>query len=421
MNKEQRKLFEMLKEFDGFCKENDISYCLAGETLLYGIAAGSIQPRPSYASVFMTGDACRKFINAFEAKHPENRELEYWGNSAKYPDYTVRYIASDTTAFNIVNYLNYEAHGMYIEIIILRGENHKRKTLSNLALERGIMINSYNESTARTEIKGKRDIASNGYFKTVSTLTGKKRLRKQLFEFFSKECVKPSSQGKGISGVYTYFYKGKKYRNISRNYFDMPVTCEIEGYSFPAPRNSRTLLSKMFADRYRCTPEGDQVDNKFGYADNSIVDVDTPYRESIRNLNLKDEDFIKIFKSKERIDEINKKNRENNAIAKNDWQTVLQTGARFRMWKQYMPMKEEILRLRDEGNYRELERIFADYKDELDRMNAQKRSVSFDNEIFDAFISTLEHYGQFRQADEIIRYLPVSHLKDIEYKPEKED
>ncbi len=421
MNREQNRLFELLTEFDGICKANEISYCLAGETLLYGVATGSIQPRPSYASVFMTGDNCRKFIDRFEAAQTENRELEYWGNSAKYPDYTVRYVASDTTSFNLVNYLDYDAHGMFIEIQILRGENHKKKTLSNLALERGIMLNSHNESTRRTVSKGKKDIASNGLYRTVMTLGGKKRVRKQLFDFFSTECVKPSSQGKGISGIYTFFYRGKKYRNISRNYFDRPELLDIEGYTFPIPRNARTLLSKMFADRYRCTPKGDEVDNKFGFADNCIVDVEIPYKEAVSSLGLGSEDFARIYKYKERIDEINVKNKVNNTIARNDWQTVLQTGARFRMWKQYMPMKEEILRLHREGDYRALMSIFGDYKDELDQMKAKNRSFSFDNEIFNVFISTLEHYGQFRDADEIIRYLPVSHLEDIEFELHTEE
>ncbi|MBR7088278.1 MAG: LicD family protein [Mogibacterium sp.] len=429
MNKEQTKLFELLREFDAFCKENDIKYCLSGETLLYGVTMGCIEPWPTHGVVIMTGDNCSKFVSCFEKKHPQNREIEYWGNSPKYPDYTVRYVASDTTSFNIVEFLNYNTHGMYIEIMILRGENHKKETLSKLALERGIMINSFSEATQKTEINGKKDILSNGYYKTATVFAGKKKIRKQLFDYFTTKCIKPVAPEKGKSGIYTVFFKGKKYRDISRNYFDQPETCEIEGYTFPVPRNARTYLRRFFGERIKCSYAGDQVTDSFAFADFCVVDVDTPYAESIKNMNLTDDDFIKIYKSKERIDEINELNKDNNKRAKTDWQTVLQTGARFRMWKKYMPMKEEILKLNadlngdDKEKAREalkaLDKIFADYKAELENMKPLKRSFSFDNELFDAFISMMEHQGHFKEADRIIRDLPMSHLKDIEMEIEK--
>ena len=424
MNKEQTKLFELLKEFDAFCAKNGIRYCLSGETLLYGVTQGRIEPRPSHGVVIMTGDNASKFVSCFKKDHPADREIEYWGNSPKYPDFTVRYVASDTTSFNIVDFLNYQTHGMYIEIMILRGENHKKETLSKLALERGIMINSYSEATQKTEINGTKDVLSNGYYRTVKVLGGKKRIRKQLFDYFTTECVKPVAPEKGKSGIYALFFKGKKYRDISRNYFDQPGTCEIEGYTFPVPRNARTYLRRFFGERIKCSAAGDQVTDSFTYADNCVVDVETPYREAISKMNLTDDDFIKIYKSKERIDEINEGNKENNKRAKSDWQTVLQTGARFRMWKKYMPMKAEIMSLcadmqgddtdKARKAMKELDKIFAEYKEELDNMKPQKKSFAFDNEIFDAFISMMEHQGHFKEADRIIRDLPMSHLKDID-------
>lgn len=414
MNKEQTRLFELLKEFDAFCNENGIRYCLSGETLLYAVTKGSIEPRPTHGTVIMTGDNAARFVSCFEKNHPDNREIEYWGNSPKYPDFTVRYVDSETTSFNIVDFLSYQTHGMFIEIMILRGENRKKETLSKLALERGVMINSYGEDTRQTEINGRKDILSNGYYRTARVVAGQKKIRKQLFDYFTTACVKPVAPEKGKSGIYAIYYRGKKYRDISRNYFDQPGTCEIEGYTFPAPRNARTYLRRFFGERIKCSYDGDQVTDSFTYADNSVVDVDTPYRESIRNMNLSDEDFVKVFKSKQRIDEINQLNKDNNKIAKSDWQTVLQTGARFRMWKKYMPMKEEILSLHAAGDYRALSRIFAEYREELEGMKAQKKSFSFDNEIFDVFISMLEHQGHFKEADRIIRDLPMSHLKDIE-------
>ena len=106
MSKEQVKLFELLKEFDALCREVGVQYFLTGETLKYALEKESIGPNAAYASVLMTGDNCRAFIDAFEQKGLSDRELDYWGNNPTYPDFTLRYVASDTTAFDMLDYLN---------------------------------------------------------------------------------------------------------------------------------------------------------------------------------------------------------------------------------------------------------------------------------------------------------------------------
>ena len=178
MNKEQIKVFELIKEFDVFCKENKIKYCLSGDTLMYGVAKGSISPRPYGGFVIMTGENCRRFIDAFQTKKPDNRELEYWGNSPAYPNYSVRYIASDTTSFSVMECLNYQCHGLFVEIQILRGENKKKETVRKIALERGMALNAYSTKTKTAKIRRKKDILADKYYQSVSTIKGKKKIRK---------------------------------------------------------------------------------------------------------------------------------------------------------------------------------------------------------------------------------------------------
>lgn len=414
MNREQSRLFELMKEFDSFCSTNSIKYFLSGEALMYGVCCGRMEPRPCYASVIMDAENCRKFIDAFEAGYAENREIEYWGNSDTYPDYTVRYIASDTTAFNIFDYQNYKCHGMFIEIQILRGENGKKVTRHNLALEKGIMLNSYNETARLTKVKSMHDRKSDGYFKAMSMMKGQAGLRKYLFNFFMTECAKPKSLGKGLGGLYTFINRSRKIKDVSSFYFANADQCTIEGYNFPVPSNARILIKKMFNKRYKPDASGDHVEDNFRYIENCIVDPDYPYADALENMNMSKEDFQEIRRSKERIEEINRLNNDNNTVVREDWRTVQQTDARFRMWKHYMPLKDEILKLDAARDWRGLEMIFWEYTEELNSMRSIGRSFSFDNELLDVYIRLLIHKGLFDEADRIIRQMPKSHLQKIE-------
>ncbi len=413
MNREQQRIFELMKEFDEFCSKNEIKYCLSGESLLYGFSLGTIEPKPCNGSVIMTAANCKKFIEAFESEKPEGREIEYWGNSKNYPDYSVRYVNSNTTSFNILDFLNYQTHGMFIEIQILRNNKRKKADRTFRAIEKGITFNSYNDSVHLTKIKRKKDKLSNAYYKGMCILKGKARVRKQLFEHIMTSNSKPDSMGKGVAGVYKFTNRNKVIKDVSQYYFDKLDTCEIEGYSFPIPSNTRAFLKKVFAGRYSYGVDGDKVSNNFRYTDNCIVDADVPYAESIKNMDINKSEILELIKSKERIEEINKLNKSNNTLVRGDWLTVLQTDARFRMWKHYMPLKDEILGLYKAEDWDKLEEIFEDYTSELSELRDKKRSFSFDNDILKIYIQLLEYRGNFEEADRIYSQLPKSHFEPI--------
>ena len=62
LDKDSQKTLELLREFDGICKENGIKYYLTGETLLYAFCHGTMEPKAFSAKVLMTVDNAKKFI-----------------------------------------------------------------------------------------------------------------------------------------------------------------------------------------------------------------------------------------------------------------------------------------------------------------------------------------------------------------------
>lgn len=394
MNKEQAKLFELLEEFDAMCRENGVQYFLTGETLKYALEKDSIGPNAAYASVLMTGDNCRAFIDAFEQKDLSNRELDYWGNNPTYPDFTLRYVASDTTAFDMLDYLNYRAHGMYIEVEILRGFVKSRKAGTMRALERVAVISAlgeYPESYWTFDSKEKMDKL---YYRAAKVFRGEAGIRRDLFEFFSKECYKPSARG-----MYSVCHNGNVIKGIPKELFEGEIhECVINGRAFPMPSDCELLLRKAGVK----SPES------------FVIDSERAYTDVIESAGLAEEDFRKIHDADLRFADNERSKKEHFAVARRDWQVVMQTDARFRMWKEYMPRKDSILKMYEAGDYESLSEELRDYDEEMGKILSFKRSFSFDNELHDVYIHTLLHKGEKEKAENIIRWMPKSHLKEIQ-------
>lgn len=323
MNREQQKILDLLNEFDSFCKKNGIRYRLAGDTLLYGYVNGEIEPKPYCASVLMEGGECLKFLKAFESTKPEGRELEFWGNSPSYPDYTVRYIASDTTAFSPYDCLNYDAHGMFVDIQILKGGKRTRGRSSRLALERGIELRACTEKGSRPSIRGRRDKAALAMLAVGERLFGKAKIRADLFNYFASNCSEPTPREKGGS-VYSLRSRGKSINNMPRKYFENISECTIEGITFPVPGDIEEYLKKYYSKRLLDEDGYLKIkEKKLPYNDSCIVYPDAPYADIYDKTGIKKEEIEKIYEYEKKISAYKASNKKNNALATSDWQAVL--------------------------------------------------------------------------------------------------
>lgn len=119
MTKEQKKIIELISEIDDLCEEASSDYVLTGDTLLYGFCTGMPYCLSHSADILMTEEAFARFKDGFKKHMPERRELFRKGRSALY-------IATDTTAFNVLESEIDKPCGMFVEIEILAREKGKK-------------------------------------------------------------------------------------------------------------------------------------------------------------------------------------------------------------------------------------------------------------------------------------------------------
>lgn len=412
MNKNQEKVFEMLKEFDELCKGNNIEYFLFGDTLLYATCCHGIMPETYFAVVVMTADNTKRFIDAAKSSGAENREIEYWGNSEKYPDYSIRYTDASTTAFNMLDWPDYKAHGFYIEIRPLRSTKPAKKHRKQLVLERGLLLDSHNVNTLKTTARSPGNIKRLAYYKAWCIKKPHGKLKRELFEYWLKN-GKPYREHKGASGSYSYAVRPGKFVEISENHFREVAVCEIEGMEFPAPLYTRTLLTQIYPDRFFPGEQRDSADISNMYFEHSLTDTDMPYRDFFADKKPLMGEHKRARKCKHQYDLQNKDNRGNKAEAADNWATVCQTDARYRMAEHYAPLKEEIILADETGDDATLRKILKPYHDELQELSKNGKVFAFDKDILNIYLKLLEREGKYEQVDNILNNMPITHLRSV--------
>lgn len=417
MDRDSEKVLQLLKEFDGICKDNDIKYYLTGETLLYAFCHGTIEPKAINAKVLMTVDNAKKFINVIQKNKTENREIEYWGNSRKYPDFSIKYTAADTLCFNVLEKLDFKTHGFHIRIGILRGKV-KAKRLKRMmvnALVLGLGAWSHNESLV-PYIKGaKKTAIAMMITKPAELLIGAGRLRKWLFNYLCSHAKNGNYSDRGAHPVWHVTYAKNKKADISALYFDGEETCTIEGMEFPAPKYTYNYLKRVTPGRIIETEEGFDAVDRFGFRTNYIVDTEIPYKEYFAKVENSKAAFKRVYGHKLKSEVSRIKNRKHNKLANQNWLAVQQTDHRFKLGEKYLPLKEDIKKMHAAKDYKELETVFIEYTEALDLMLAKKKSFAFDRELLDIYIDLLTHKGEMNKVEAILRYMPRTHTEPITF------
>ncbi len=119
MTEKQKRLYQLFKEIDKICKDNDIDYFMAGGTLIGVVRHKGFIPWDDDMDILMTRDNFHKFIKACETQIPENRVLECQELNHNYHNAVARYTACDNSAIHSTQIVHDDAAGFVVDILIL--------------------------------------------------------------------------------------------------------------------------------------------------------------------------------------------------------------------------------------------------------------------------------------------------------------
>lgn len=235
----------LLNEFKEVCESKDIDY-----KVVWG-------PEEIGAGVIMNASDCRRFMETIGEKSDSERSVESWANSSIYPDDTVRYVGTDTICYNILDYDNYNCHGIFIEINIARKQDDSYGGKKTKAILESLKRDSY--SFVRKSDGKHEKLKEMLYRRALKKSGGIEGLKKKLIEEILQSAdVNLESAAKGD-------FKFKKY---TKDYLANCITdTEIRYKDAFCNEEFRSVLAEEL-DEMRKLREKIEAHKKSGRANN---------------------------------------------------------------------------------------------------------------------------------------------------------
>lgn len=188
--------------------------------------------------------------------------------------------------------------------------------------------------------------------------------------------------------------------------FDAPMPIEVMGEEFYIPANIEVFFIAQFGT---------------GWADQSITaykESDVRFRDGEHSYNdlktrLAGLDFEGYQEAKRKNDSLTKQFNAVNAQMKQDYTFMERTHYRYMLYTQYLPQKEQLLALKEAGDYGELAIRFADYFAALEDCRKKGLGLCFDAALFDAAMDTLTAIGRGADAEVYRTMVPPAHRESL--------
>lgn len=395
----QRKRFELLCEIDDVCRANKIDYTLFGSMALAALNADDFRSTDCYPiTIAMTSGPALRFAEVMEETCPHNRFFEYLGNNENYGRISMRYGNRETLDFSPNTACFYNNHGIFVEIFILRYA--AKKSFVN-RIERALETEldyTISRLPGRKEALHFNRIL--GLWKTVS---GRASYGKRLF----KRMLKVDSSRK-MNRVYFKPY-GHKREFYPAYWFTHFVPVEFAGREFPVISMIDLFFNRFYDFPWKKTiPSGSMPEPEL-----RIIDPYVPF-EDFLSLPGVAEKVQSYGISRSRLTEQQAFTAARSGENHKTWEIVLRSGMRYKLWEEYEPQKEELMRLARQRDFSRLEKRLKKYLEQLSVFQKKKLGLCFDPDIFDAAEAVLVHKGRIPQANALRKLVPREHWNYID-------
>lgn len=282
MNRQQKFLNTLLKEIHEICVKNDITYYIAGGTLIGALRHEGFLPWDDDADVFMTETEFNKFVEACKTDLPPNRALRTPADLT-YNNALPRYVSTDTTSYHSYQILDRDdVAGEVIDVFVLYPISGKNLEETVAAYTHDTLL--YSELINYSATHGRRYDLPAADLKEMldyQEAHGKKAAR-QLMEDRLAKYVDPDGEYYimrwcGIPLVY------------EKQWFDEVEIVKYEDIEVMAPTTSNMYLTAHYGDEWSYLPPAAEEG-----VHRTTGSLDFPYTEALQYFT-DDYDFKKIY------------------------------------------------------------------------------------------------------------------------------
>ena len=390
MLKVQSRVLDLLREIDGICSSEGIHYSLAGRTAAMYCLSAAFTGSDYLAEIMMTPADYMRFRDAAAGKR--DRAIESLENNPRMDGIYARYVDTSTTLLDMKRGANYKAHGVCVNIIILRSSPVKSgfgKVLNTVVRTRGM-----NLGARRRYASGRSRLKADGLGAARLLLGTKGRMRS-----FFETCIEDNGSSKNY-----FYYDGKNKISVPRAWTKEYNRVTFEGVELSAIAKIEELCKRICGDNIRkYLRSGGWPANEWGV----YCDIDHPYTEVMKEAESEGTDFRRLAEERADYDEFSAKvYRRKLSKADKEYYYVWRTINRFRLLDELGPRTDEICSMYNEGRIDEVRAELGDYMEQIESYAARGMGFSFDTRLFDIACSIMEKDGKGAIAKKAGKLLP---------------
>ncbi|TDP58557.1 LicD family protein [Aminicella lysinilytica] len=396
MNVIQKKSYELLKEVDDICNENDIEHYL-GPTALglaatyQGHSADSIN-----LDVIIPASEMQAFVDAVNKENRTDRTIDYMGNYKNHLSFTIEYVDKTTTFLNMKQGTDVSCYGVKVTLLPLRRDVKGFSGTWAGVLETGWECNGYRFTK---NITVKRIIATG--IVRIAMIVGKGRLARHLF----KKLCKVYS---GRSELVAFKRPKQKQFLVDGKYYDYPVNVTFEGRQFKAPSDFEAILKAFYGPLWR-----EKLLSMNKAYSSTIISSRVPYEDYLRECRDSGHDIRDLFDG-------NRRNMIDGAFVLKDFKAMKQailiakrSGDRLNFYEEFQQKREIIQNLYSNKNYDKLALIFAEHEEKTLFYLNKKLGFCVSKEYFDIQCDIFRYEGRGYIIDKLTKLIPEEHYKPI--------
>ena len=374
-------LSELLIEIAGICSATEIKYAVIGKTADSIITDHTIGEEIVEPIVLMSGKDMTKFIDAFEKEERRYRAVEYFGNSNRVTGLATFYCATDTTFIRLNENVDYQVKGMRIRIEPLRVAGKESTNTEAQRVELGLLCqeNIVRAFSSKDRIK--------------ALMAAKSQQKKARFgdRLFQSLCL---TEEEGRTYVLDNFNK----LFIEETAIDDAKKCLLDGYEI------------------RCTKTPTLAKEIIDISKELIISSEIPFAEYETKIPKEGIDLDNIRKLQRKSKLWHMITKEDDIAMERAWERVLLSGDRLEMLQLYEDRIKDLIKIRDEGRYEELEEELKVHEEAVLRNLANGLGLLVHPDLSELQYEVFARRGDRELIDMIQKRIPAGHKRAIEWK-----
>jgi phosphorylcholine metabolism protein LicD len=390
---------KLLKELDLLLEENQILYFLVDSAAYYAFSKRTLPPKAQSINIAINSADADRLIEIFQRSLPENRSIETLYDEPNLSSNYIRYIDESSLMLDLVYFDEIGKPGIAINICIMI-------PLPNSKFKATIIRNiEYAWRLSRLKPNGipVKDKALRSVMICIATLFGRKNVARIVYRILMRPRKKTNTYT--LSNPVSL----KKSIRYSKKIFEESIRVSIAEVDLPIPKKISAYLEKRYGKW--------QKPNAEDYRKNTwkcVTSTDIPYRKYLNRAKtdgiISESILRKIRKSE--LYNLNKfmpfeKERERL------WAILERSEMRFYLNLVYSDKKEELIALRNQGDYETMHFVLDEYLDALRYFRKLGLGLCFDPDIFALAEELLRYEGEGSYSKVLRKLIPPEHMKSI--------